>query len=79
MLNGSYEVGDKVVLLNWDNNNRLLTIKRVYEHKLFESNGEYSYSTFIYLVEEWGWEHWFSKRDIRHATPKEITQGHRDE
>ena len=32
MLNGSYEVGDKVVLLNWDNNNRLLTIKKVYEH-----------------------------------------------
>lgn len=79
MLNGSYEVGDKVVLLNWDNNNRLLTIKRVYEHKIFESNGEYLYSTFIYLVEEWGWEYWFSKRDIRHATPKEIAQGYRDE
>lgn len=71
-----FEVGDKVVLLNWDNNSRLLTIKRVYEHKLYKC-GEYCYSTFIYYVKEWCHDHAFSKRDIRYATPQEIKAGRR--
>lgn len=71
-----FEVGDKVVLLNWDNNNRLLTIKRIYEHELYK-NDEYLYSTFIYYVKEWSHDHAFSKRDIRHATDAEIEAGKR--
>ena len=71
-----FEVRDKVVLLNWDNNNRLLTIKRVYEHKLY-SDGDYCYSTFLYYVKEWSHDHAFSKRDIRHATNAEIKAGKR--
>ena len=74
--NNIFEVGDKVVLLKWDKNSRLLTIKRVYEHKLYNGD-EYSYSTFVYYVYEWSHDRAFSKRDFRHATPEEIEAGKR--
>ena len=36
-----FEVGDKVVLLNWDNNSKIYSIRNVYEHKLY-AGGQYS-------------------------------------
>lgn len=68
--------GDKVCLLNWDNNSKIYTIGVVYEHKLFY-NGIYTRSTFIYTLEEYSFEKWFSKRDIRLATKEEVEKGHR--
>lgn len=71
-----YEVGDKVVLLNWDNNSKIYSIKNVYEHELYD-DGQYSYSTFIYLLDGWSYERWFNNRKIRHATDEEIKAGKR--
>ena len=71
-----FEVGDKVVLLNWDNNSKIYSIRNVYEHKLYDG-GQYSYSTFIYLLDGWSEERWFNNRKIRHATDEEIKAGKR--
>lgn len=72
----NYRVGDKVVLLNWDNNSKIYNIKNVYEHKIYDGN-QYSYSTFVYLLDCWCYERWFNNRDIRHATGEEIEAGRR--
>ena len=71
-----FEVGDKVVLLNWDNNSKIYSINTVYEHKLYNGS-EYSYSTFIYLLAGWSFEMWFNNRKIRHASDEEIKAGRR--
>lgn len=74
-----FEVGDRAVLLNWDNNDQLLTVEKVHEHKIYDEGGDHCNTSFVYLVKEWAWEQWFNKFQIRHATPKEIAQGYRDE
>lgn len=71
-----FEVGDKVVLCNWDNNSNLYKISRVYEHKFHNGDG-YVKSSFVYNLKEFPFDHWFNKQDIRHATNEEIAAGKR--
>ena len=74
--NNIYEVGDWVVLCNWDNNSNLYKISRVYEHKFHNGDG-YVKSSFVYNLKEFPFDHWFNKQDIRHATNEEIEAGKR--
>lgn len=73
---GEFKVGDKVVMLNWDNNSKIYTVSEQHEHKIYDG-GVYCYSTYVYSLKEFPFEKWFSNMKIRPATPEEIAAGHR--
>lgn len=62
-MDSKYGVGDSVIPIHYPHKKLPCTVSQIYEHKIF-SEGEYSYSVFLYRLKEWSYEYWFSAREL---------------